>query len=468
MLVFLILVQHGFNLWLGYLNHKASTTVTHTLLVEQEEEDLLNDVAVIDMERSILEDSEQEHFVFHSSFKRLYELLKDNPSQLQQLDKIKYLYHQWQSEFSLKNIANSTSSDREEEMALFGSLRTQINSLILHEKKLLLARTNMVSVLYYINIFINIFSTVAILLAVGFNIQLLHRGTEVPLLQLMQVSKLWRKGKMEVQFGHSVPDEVGELAGVLDAMANEIDYRQTYIKERNQHLEELICALSHDLRTPLLATRTTLDSMLKGAFGSVSDTWREVFEEYHQANGDLIKLVEALLDISRYQGGQRLSLNYEPLNWEKIFVKVIAQIQAISESNCCLNYRIAQSLPSIYGDELEMRRVLQNLLDNAVRVSEPNKEILIEVASFRDNQVKVFVRDQGIGIAPQEKEQLFHRFTQGRSRRGKCGLGLYLCRQIIEAHGGKIGVDSSLGEGSTFWFTLPVNTDKARFHHAQH
>ncbi len=161
-----------------------------------------------------------------------------------------------------------------------------------------------------------------------------------------------------------------------------------------------------------------------------------------------------------------MSLNYEPLNWEKIVVKVITQIQAISQSHFCLKYNIAQSLPTIYGDELEIRRVLQNLLDNAVRISEPHKQILINVASFKDNQVKVSVRDQGRGIAPQEKEQLFYRFVQGRGRRGKCGLGLYLCRQIIEAHGGIIGVDSSLGKGSTFWFTLPVNTDKARFHHA--
>jgi signal transduction histidine kinase len=268
---------------------------------------------------------------------------------------------------------------------------------------------------------------------------------------------------MEVKIGYSAANKIGHLAEVLDGIIGDINRSQTSLKVRNQNLEELICALSHDLRTPLLATRNTLESMLKGAFGSVNDTCREVLAEHHQANEELISLVEVLLDISRYEADNRVSLNYQPLNWERLFIKVIAKIQAISGSNYFLNYQIGRSLPIIYGDELEMQRVLQNLLDNAVRVSEPNKQILLEVASFKDNQVTVSVRDQGIGIAPQEKEQLFHRFIQGRGRRGKSGLGLYLCRQIIEAHGGTIGVDSSLGLGSTFWFTLPDNTDKARF-----
>ncbi|OUL26840.1 hypothetical protein BV375_20535 [Nostoc sp. 106C] len=461
MLVLLIFGQHGLNLWLVYLNHKACQRVTHTLVVEREGQHLLN--AVIDKERSTLEGYQQEQFVFNDSLNSLYKLLKDNPSQLKQLDRIKYLYKQWQSEFSQEKVANSPRSHSGEEIVLFDALRTQIDNLIVYEEKLLSDRKNFLFNLYQINIFINFFSSVAILLLASFNIQVLHRRAKVPLHKLAEVSKLWRKGEMEVQIGYSSPDEVGELAEVLDAMTNEIHQRQTSIKERNQHLEDLICALSHDLRSPLLATRNTLDAMLREAFGPVNDTWREVFEDYHQANTDLLKLVEALVDVSRYEAGCGIQLNYEPLNWEEIFVKVITQIKATLKSELALIYRISQSLPTIYGDELEIRRVLQNLLENAVRVSEANKEIVLEVATLGESQVQVCVRDRGLGIAPEEKERLFHRFIQGRTRRGKSGLGLYLCRQIVEAHGGSIGVESSLGEGSTFWFTLPVHTDEARF-----
>lgn len=152
------------------------------------------------------------------------------------------------------------------------------------------------------------------------------------------------------------------------------------------------------------------------------------------------------------------------INWEDIFVKVIVQVKVTVTPEISLFSQIDELLPTVYGDPLEIRRVLQNLLENAVRVSQPDKEIFLEVVTETENQVKVSVRDQGLGIVPQEKEQLFHRFVQGRTRRGKSGLGLYLCRQIIEAHGGSIGVESSPGEeGSTFWFILPVNQDKIQF-----
>ncbi len=456
MVVLLILVQHGLNLWLGYFKHEASENLTHAVLLEREKDHLLN--AVIDLEKRLVKGDELETISFENNFNRLYHLLEDNPSQLKQLDRIKYFYQQWQSELSQQNVSNAQSHDSRVGMALFGALRNQVQSLVQQEQQLLSDRTIWLTDLHQINIVLNIISTVLILLAVGFHLQLLHRRATVTL------QKLKKQRKFAIDYRNT--DKISQLTEVVDAMVNEIQRRQTCIQVRNQNLEELICTLSHDLRTPLLATRTTLESMLKGAFGEVNSTWREVFAEYYQTNEDLLKLVEALLDISRYEVGNKVSLDYEPLNWEKIVVKVIAQIQAISQSHFCLKYSIAQSLPTIYGDELEIRRVLQNLLDNAVRISEPHKQILINVASFKDNQVKVSVRDQGRGIAPQEKEQLFYRFVQGRGRRGKCGLGLYLCRQIIEAHGGIIGVDSSLGKGSTFWFTLPVNTDKARFHHA--
>jgi signal transduction histidine kinase len=103
---------------------------------------------------------------------------------------------------------------------------------------------------------------------------------------------------------------------------------------------------------------------------------------------------------------------------------------------------------------------VQNLLDNAVRVSEPGQQVSLEVAPLGVDEVKVSVSDNGPGIAHNDREKLFHRFIQGRGRRGRSGLGLYLCRQIVEAHKGTINVESTLGEGSTFWFTLPAAAEQ--------
>ncbi|MBW4602973.1 MAG: HAMP domain-containing protein [Calothrix sp. FI2-JRJ7] len=472
-LVLLILGQQGLNIWIEHLNYQASNWVPHTLVVQREGEHLFD--AVIDEQRAILEDYSQKQFAlenytessfaFRDSLNKVYNLVKSNPTQLEGLYRIEYLHDYWQSKLNQKANSFDVGSTSHQESPLLSCLRSEINVLIDREKILLRERRNSLSQLNRIDTVINIFSTVTILV-VGFNLTRLHRRVEVPLHQLTKIGELWRKGQMSVQLDYSSRDEIGQLAKVLNAMSDETRHRTESIEVRNQQLEDMICALSHDLRTPLLATRTTLNSMIKGAFGPVNDTWREIFEEYRQANEDILKLVSVLLDVGRYEQGSSAHLSFDPLNWKKIFVKAIAQVKASSKCELAFTYKISQSLPTVYGDELEIQRVVQNLLDNAVRASQPNKEISLETTIFGEKQVRVCVRDNGSGIAPADLELLFHRFIQGRGRRGRAGLGLYLCRQIISAHSGTIGVESSLGEGSTFWFTLPVNTDNARFHHA--
>jgi signal transduction histidine kinase len=462
-LMLLILGQQGLDLWIKHLNQEAYNWVTHSLLVEREGERLLN--AVVDDKRAFNNDDKKAQFAFSKCLNRSYNLVQDNPNQLKQLNKIEYIHNRWQKKLNQKLLSDSDSSYTSIEKSLFDSLRTHIRIFIQREEVLLSERRYRLNELYYINIAINILGTVAILVGVGFNLWVLHQRVKLLLHKLIEVGKVWRAGEMEVRLGYSSDDEIGQLAEILDEMASKTRDRKQSIEVRNQQLEDTICALSHDLRTPLLATRSTLDAMLKGAFGSVNDTWREVFQEYRQANEDILKLVEVLLDVSRYEAERGTHLSCEPLNWEKIFVKVIAQIEASSQRELAITYKIPKSLPTVHGDRLEIQRVMQNLVDNAVRVSKPNKQIVLETASLGESQVQVCVRDKGSGIAPQDKEWLFQRFIQGRGLRGRSGLGLYLCRQIVEAHGGTIGVESSLGKGSTFWFTLPVNTDKARFHH---
>jgi signal transduction histidine kinase len=463
MLILLILGQQGLGLWIEHLNHEAYNWVTHSLLVEREGERLLN--AVVDDKRAFNNDDNKAQNGFNKSLNRSYNLVQDNLVQVKLLNKIQYIHNHWQRKLNQKLVYNSGSSYTLIEKSLFDSLRSHIKIFIQREEVLLTKRRYRLRELYYIKIAINILGTGAILVGLGFNLWLLHQQVKLLLHKLIEVGKVWRTGEMEVRLRHSSNDEIAELAEILDEMVSKTSDRKQSIEVRNQQLEDTICALSHDLRTPLLATRSTLDAMIRGAFGSVNDTWREVFQEYRQANEDILKLVEVLLDVSRYEAERGTQLSCEPLNWEKIFVKVIAQIEASSQRELAITYKIPKSLPTVHGDRLEIQRVMQNLVDNAVRVSKPNKQIILETASLGETQVQVCVRDKGSGIAPQDKERLFHRFIQGRGQCGRSGLGLYLCRQIVEAHGGTIGVESSLGKGSTFWFTLPVNTDKARFHH---
>ncbi|MBD2531233.1 GAF domain-containing sensor histidine kinase [Nostoc flagelliforme FACHB-838] len=236
--------------------------------------------------------------------------------------------------------------------------------------------------------------------------------------------------------------------------------RNLYKLERitsNEHkqIEYLISALSHDLRTPLLATRGTLYAMLGGAFGSVSDTWRDVLEDCRQANEDLLKFVEALLNVSRYKTEVSKSLKCEIINWKSIFIKTILRSNSTRKQKSAIRYKIAPSLPIVYGDALEIQRVVQTILDNAVKLNNPDQEITLEVALFGVEKVKISVRYNGRGIATLDKESLFNSFIQGRGRNNIDKLGLYLCFQIVEAHKGTINMESTV-ENTTFWFTLPA------------
>ncbi|KAB8331475.1 HAMP domain-containing histidine kinase [Scytonema tolypothrichoides VB-61278] len=242
-----------------------------------------------------------------------------------------------------------------------------------------------------------------------------------------------------------------------------LDNLERITTAERQHIEDLISALSHDMRTPLLATRATLRAILGGAFGSISDTWTHLLEDCRQANEGLLKLVEALVDISRHKIEVCKTLNCEILDWKNIFAQAIIQSDTTSKRKCAIIYKIPSSLPTVCGDQLDIQRVVQNLLNNAVQVSEQNQQVILEVAPLGVDKVKVSVHDCRPGIPPQEKERLFHRFSHRRGRGGSDELSLYLCRQIVEAHGGTINVESTLGEGSTFWFTLPVAPVGAKF-----
>ncbi|HEY9697411.1 MAG TPA: ATP-binding protein [Trichocoleus sp.] len=469
LLVFLILIQAGLNLLLEIQYRKAVKGVQHSLLIEREGARLLG--AVLDEQTSLrgyLLTGRQEilepyrlraQTAFQESFDQLHELVQQNPAQLQQLMQIRSTYDGWQRQFARRVLNGTANRTTLPGKTLFDPMRDHMNDLLQIEEEALKQRNQQVSYFSSLRTAMDVFSLLIILMGVAWNLWLLRRRVEQPLQTLTEVGQTWRTGQLDVRLNYSAPGEIGRLASVLDSMAWEIRDRQERSHLRNQQLEDLISALSHDLRTPLLATRATLRPMLNGGFGAVPESWREILEEYQQANEDLIKLVNTLLDVSRYESGGSHNLVHAPIDWQRILTRATAQVQASTQKQCEIIIHIAPVLPIVAGDPLEIQRVIQNLVDNAVRVSEVHQSILVEVMPWHKNQVKVAVCDRGSGILPHEKERLFHRFIQGRGRRGGAGLGLYLCRQIVEAHGGTISVDSQVGEGSTFWFVLPSTAE---------
>ena len=467
LLIGLVLLQGRLSQVLETRQRQTVSSINHSLAVERYVERLLGsaleeqtslrgylitgDLTTLETYRTTARSK------FQTSLERLRELVQGNPTQRQELETIKTIYDGWQIGFAEKVLAGTASRTILPAKYLFDPMRPLMRSLLAQEEQAMQQQQRQLQTLNQFKTGFDRFSVLVIVLGVGWNLWLLRQRVEVPLHQLTQVGQAWRTGQLEVRLTYTASDEIGRLAIVLDAMAREIRDRQANSQQRHQQLEDMISALSHDLRTPLLATRTTLRPMLNGAFGTVNETWQEILEEYRQANEHLLKLVEALLDVSRYTavGGQNLT--WTTLDWATLLERATRQVGTRWEHRCRLIIAIVPNLPTVSGDALEIERVVQNLLDNAVRVSAIDQEVTVTVSGESGQQVRVTVVDRGPGIDPKEKERLFHRFIQGRGKQGGVGLGLYLCRQIIQAHQGTINVESLPGHGSTFWFTLPTS-----------
>ena len=222
--------------------------------------------------------------------------------------------------------------------------------------------------------------------------------------------------------------------------------------------QDFVANVSHEFRTPLTAIMGFAETLLGGALEDPQNRRRFV-EIILEHAGRLARLTEDLLKLSRIEAGQ-LELEFKPVSIARLVETCVDTAQRKAESrNLALEVQLPAGLPDVRGDFARLREVLQNLLDNATQYTPPGGRI--EVSSLRaGQQVVTTVTDTGIGIPQAEQGRIFERFYRvdaARSREaGGTGLGLSIARHIVEAHGGRIWVDSTVGEGSRFHFSLPI------------
>lgn len=226
-------------------------------------------------------------------------------------------------------------------------------------------------------------------------------------------------------------------------------------QEMERLRDDFTATLAHDLRTPLLAAIQTLQFFVDGSLGNLSEKQKVLLETMMYSNQDMLGLVNALLEVYRYESGQ-LSLRKENFALSETIGQCIREIKPLAESKGIqINFN-SISDEKICADKHELKRVLANFLGNAVKHTDQGGIISIS-AYFGDEEVTVSVEDNGTGIPEEDLPRLFNRFSQGtnKKRSTSTGLGLYLSRQIIEAHSGKIWVESELNHGSRFKFSIP-------------
>ena len=223
--------------------------------------------------------------------------------------------------------------------------------------------------------------------------------------------------------------------------------------------ENFVATLTHDLKTPLLGAIQTLKSLQQEQFGKVLPEQQQVFEVMTRSQTSTLQMVEMLLDIYR-NDAEGLELNCQPLNLVDLVTEVMSRLTAIAA-----NRRVSLSLQQIdsdfrqslwvEGDPLQLQRVLDNLITNGINHSPRGSSVEIQMV-VQGNQAIVQVLDKGQGIQPEESGRLFEQFYQGHTKRQAkgSGLGLYLSRQIIEAHGGTIWAENRTPQGAAFGFKL--------------
>jgi signal transduction histidine kinase len=250
----------------------------------------------------------------------------------------------------------------------------------------------------------------------------------------------------------------------LTALNNDMATLQRSLQKKNRELERLneqknqfVGMAAHDLRSPLSSFFSLCELMLS-EIGEGQENWRELLEEMKRSSRSMLGLVNDLLDITKIESG-KLDLRFDSVDLNRLIERNVSINRALAErKGISLSLQTPEDRVFVEIDPGKTDQVLNNLISNAVKYSDHGDAVTV-VVRILEEQFEIAVVDQGQGIPADEIGKLFKPFgrTSVRSTAGEIstGLGLLICRKIVEGHGGRIWVESREGEGSTFRFTMP-------------
>jgi len=240
---------------------------------------------------------------------------------------------------------------------------------------------------------------------------------------------------------------------------DEIQDKSRQLAEASQHKSQFLANMSHELRTPLNAILGYAELMADGAYGEPSERMMAVLKRLESNGKHLLGLINDVLDLSKIEAGQ-LVLDLADYSLKQVADTVHSAIEPLAaDKKLKFTTEVTPDLPQGRGDERRLTQVLLNLVGNAIKFTDDG-EVAIKVSATNGN-FHVAVHDTGPGISAADQTKLFQEFQQADNsmtkKKGGTGLGLAISKRIIEMHGGRIWIESSLGKGSTFAFTLPVH-----------
>ena len=300
----------------------------------------------------------------------------------------------------------------------------------------------------------------------------LSKKVIAPLLVLKKAADEFGKGDLEKRVPVFSEDEIGELSLTFNKMASELSSSLTELERKNQELEKLdklkdefLSNTSHELKTPLNGIIGIADSMIDGATGKLQKDSVKNLRMISDSGKRLSNLVNDILDFSKLKNHE-IIIQKKPVDIKSIAEMVLLLSRhLLNGKNIELVNEIPDDAPAVLGDDNRLQQILLNLLGNAVKFTNSG-EVKISMDKSNDLELTIIISDSGIGIPKEKFDSIFQSFEQvdaSISREyGGTGLGLSITRTLIELHGGKIWLESEVGEGSKFFFTLPISNEKVK------
>ena len=255
-------------------------------------------------------------------------------------------------------------------------------------------------------------------------------------------------------------DELLARVRSLLRLKHSLDEQQKMARQR----EDFVSRMTHDLRTPLVASDRMLNLFQQEIFCKISPEMKQAIAVMIRSNHNLTQMVNNLLEVYRIEAGKK-TLNSETCNLPEMLIEVVQELNPIANDkgltlkvDTSALEKLGENAGVVTGDRLELRRVFTNLIGNAIKFTDTGgieARIFESAENNEKNLVTIEIEDTGYGIAAEDQATIFERFRQGRNKRAGSGLGLHLSRLIVEAHGGAIEIFSEVGKGSVFTVRLP-------------
>jgi PAS domain S-box-containing protein len=233
------------------------------------------------------------------------------------------------------------------------------------------------------------------------------------------------------------------------------------LQRKNEEIQNFYHTLSHELKTPLTSAGEFISIVMDGLAGPLTDTQREYLGIARDSCNQLRVCINDLIDATRVETG-KLAIHLQPTSLRSVIQRVVTTMRsAAAEKKITLAQELESDLPDLPLDPNRMTQVITNLLNNAIKYTPPGGEVMIEAGgrAAEPDLIQVSVHDTGCGVPKHEQARIFDRLYQVKTGDATTeqgvGLGLYLCRELVQLHGGRIWVESDTGKGSTFAFVLP-------------